>query len=84
MSLVKPVNHVKVFNPDIKFLKLLITKVDRRLLIHKAIISQIKTFFPEDKVFEIIIPLNTAVQNAEAEDKSLFEYQPNCPCYKNF
>jgi len=64
-------------NPDLKLLRLLITKVDRRTIASTAILQQIKKTFGEDEVFETTIPINTAFQQAELSDKTLCRFRPN-------
>jgi len=63
-------------NPDLKLLRLLITKVDRRTLATTEILQQIKKTFGPDEVFETIIPINTAFQQAELADKTLCRFRP--------
>ncbi|MBM3120279.1 MAG: ParA family protein [Chloroflexi bacterium] len=63
-------------NPDLKLLRLLITKVDRRTLASTAILQQIKKTFGEDEVFGTAIPINTAFQQAELADKTLCRFRP--------
>lgn len=63
-------------NPDLKLLRLLITMVDRRTLASTAILQQIKKTFGPEEVFETIIPINTAFQQAELVDKTLCRYRP--------
>lgn len=80
-GLIKAVNFIEEEringNPDLRFLKLLVTKVDGRLSVHKSLITQIKDHFPPEKVFETIIPLNTDMQKAELMEKTIFAYKSN-------
>lgn len=62
-------------NPDLKFLKLLINRVDKRTAVSKAIISDIEERFPE-QVFNNMIPTDTACQKAEYIKQTLFTYAP--------
>ena len=64
-------------NPNLRFLKVLLTKVDQRMMVHKATISQIRNFYPEDKVFETLIPTNTDFQKAELSGKTIYAYRSN-------
>ena len=64
-------------NPDLRFLRLLITKVDRRTSISKAVVDQIRTTFPKDKVFKTQIPVNTDLQKAEFMGQTIFQYRSN-------
>jgi cellulose biosynthesis protein BcsQ len=59
-------------NPDLRFLKLLVTQVDRRMSIHKATITQVRDHFPPEKVFNTVIPSCTDFQKAEMESKTIF------------
>lgn len=64
-------------NADLKFLRVLLTKVDLRMLVHKAAITQIRNFYPSEKVFKTLIPTNTALQQAEMAAKTIFTYRSN-------
>jgi chromosome partitioning protein len=63
-------------NPDLKFLRLLITHLDKRTSISRAIIHQVHQIFHSDEVFETTIPVNTAFQQAELQDQTIFKYAP--------
>ncbi len=58
-------------NPDLRFMKILINKVDRRTGISKTIINDVKTRFNRSEVFETLIPFNTAIQKAEYAKQSV-------------
>jgi chromosome partitioning protein len=64
-------------NPDLRFLKVLMTKVDQRMIVHKATITQIRNFYPSDKVFKTIIPANTDIQKSELTGKTIYAYRSN-------
>lgn len=64
-------------NPNLKFLRLLITKVDRRTAICRAIIAQIENLFQNDRIFKTVIPINTDFQKSEYGDKTIFQYNQN-------
>ena len=64
-------------NSDLKFLKVLLTKVDKRKIVHKATVSQIDNFYPKDKVFKTIIPVNTDFQKAEMKSKTAISFRSN-------
>jgi chromosome partitioning protein len=64
-------------NADLRFLKVLLTKVDQRMMIHKATMAQIKNFYPSDKIFKTIIPTNTDIQKAELTGKTIFAFRSN-------
>lgn len=80
-GLIKAINFVddiqKDGNDQLKFLRLLITRVDKRTSVCKAIVSQIKRHFPHEKVFETLIPANTEFQKAELLYKSIYAYKSN-------
>jgi chromosome partitioning protein len=65
------------FNLDVIFLKVLLTKRDRRVLIHKATVEQIKDNYPSEKRFETIIPANTHLQQAEMFGTTVFRLRSN-------
>jgi len=64
-------------NPNLNFLKLLTTKVDKRLAVHKVLLKLIKTEFPQNKIFKTIIPVNTDIQKAELKKETIFKYKSN-------
>lgn len=64
-------------NSDLRFLKVLLTKADQRMMIHKATIAQIKNFYPPDKIFKTVIPTNTDLQKAELTGKTIFTFRSN-------
>lgn len=66
-------------NPDLKFLKLLLTMVDSRTSICKKSISAIRKAFPIAEVFNQTIPINTDFQKAEACNQSIFKYRIGAP-----
>lgn len=61
-------------NPNLKFLKLLLTKVDNRTLISKTVVEYIRENFPANKVFDTMIPINTDIQKAEFTGRTIFDY----------
>lgn len=66
-------------NPDLRFLRLLLTKADRRTRVCHDIIEQVRNYFPPDKVFSTVIPMNTDIQRAEFEAKTILDYKPGSP-----
>jgi len=64
-------------NEELRFLKVLLTKVDQRMIVHKVSISQIRNFYPKEKVFKTMIPTNTAVQQAEMLGITIFKHRSN-------
>ena len=67
------------YNPDLKFLKLLITMVDSRTSICKTVVNAIRKTFLEDEVFCQTIPMNTDFQKAEVFNQSIFGYRIGAP-----
>lgn len=63
-------------NPDLKFLRLLLNRVDLRKGISRMILHDIKQRFSEDDVFETTIPVNNMFQEAEYVKKTIFDYYP--------
>ena len=61
-------------NPDLKFLRLLINQVDRRTATSRVTIAQVKKIFPEDQVFETMVPTSAAFERAEGELKTIIRY----------
>jgi len=68
----------KNLNPDLRFLRLLINKVDRRTSISKAMIEQVRGWHG-DKVFKTVIPTNTAIQQAELHLKTIIRHSRFSP-----
>lgn len=69
------VSAMQAFNPELTFLKLVMNKADRRTAISKAMIAEIQENYP-DKYFHTILPICTAVQQAEYLRKTLFSHAP--------
>jgi cellulose biosynthesis protein BcsQ len=63
-------------NPDLRFLRLLVNKVDRRTAMTKVTIDQLRKNFPDDQIFETMIPVNASFQRAEHELKTIIRYDP--------
>lgn len=59
-------------NTSLKFLKLLITKLDKRTTIGKNAVRQLKAAFP-DHTFDTCIPTNVDFQYAEDQKKTIFQ-----------
>lgn len=64
-------------NPDLKFLKLLVNRVDKRTAISKAIMEDALERFGGDKIFKNVIPVNTSFQQCEFAQKTIFAYDNN-------
>lgn len=64
-------------NPDLRFLKLLINRVDKRTAISNAIIEDAHERFGKDQIFKTVIPVNTSFQQAEFAGKTIASYDAN-------
>lgn len=62
-------------NPDLKFLRALVNKVDMRTSASKLIVEMLKEKFP-NKTFETTIPVNTPIQQAEIARTTVLRYDP--------
>lgn len=62
-------------NPDLKFLKLLVTKLDSRTAIGKDYLLQLQDVF-KGKIFDTAIPKNVDFQYAENQNKTIFQSNP--------
>jgi len=62
---------------NLKFIKVLMTKVHKNYTAHKAAITQIKNFFPKNRVFQTIIPSNADIQKAEMSKRTIIAYRSN-------
>jgi cellulose biosynthesis protein BcsQ len=76
--------HPEISNPDLRFLRLLITKADRRTNASNAIVEHIKSSFPADQMFENIIPTNAAIQQAELMHETVIKFRSNAPGAKAY
>ena len=70
-------------NPELTFLKLVMNKSDRRTSITKSMIELIKSKF-DGMHFETILPVCTAIQQAEFARKTLFAFAPATPAVSKF
>lgn len=52
-------------NPDIKFFRMLINRVDKRTTVCQVLMKEIRQRFGHEQVFKTEIPINTAIQQAE-------------------
>lgn len=71
--------HPEIANPDLRFLRLLITKADRRTNASNAIVEHIESAFPADQRFENVIPANAAIQQAELMHETVIKFRSNAP-----
>ena len=63
------------FNDGIRSVRLLITRADKRTSISRITTHQLRKHFGEE-VFDTVIPLNTAVQQAELLHRTVIDYAP--------
>lgn len=63
-------------NADLKFLRLLLNRVDLRRSISRIILNDVTQRFGQDELFETIIPFNSMFQEAEYVKMTVFSYQP--------
>lgn len=60
-------------NPNLRFLRLLLTKVDKRTSVSQAIMAQLQNHFG-DQMFKTVIPQNVDFQKSEMNDETIFKY----------
>lgn len=77
-------NLNKSVNPDLRFLRLLINKVDLRTSISKSSVDHIRKKFGKDLTFDVTIPINTEFQKAEAQGKTIIRYAPRSTGAKRY
>lgn len=63
-------------NIDLKFLKIVINRTDRRTTVCKVLIDEILKRFGKEQVFESKIPASTVVQQAEYAKETIFKWAP--------
>lgn len=73
----------KDYNPNIRFLRGVINKVDRRTSVSKALVQQITRTWG-DKLFTTTLPTCTAVQQAEMAGQTVLRYDPHSAISKRF
>lgn len=66
-------------NPDLRFLKGLVTRVDRRTSVWKTIIDEKTAEMSEDWVFRTVFPMSTDFQRAEHSGRTIFQVRPGAP-----
>lgn len=71
------------FNPNLRFLRAIINKVDRRTSISKAMVENITRVW-EKQLFATSIPVCTAVQQAETAAQTVLRYDPHSTASKRF
>jgi cellulose biosynthesis protein BcsQ len=75
---ISTINEIKeTANSDLKFLRLLLNRVDMRTSISKAVSDHLINKFGKSMMFETVIPQNTIVQQSEAARISLMKLSPS-------
>ncbi|MCD4741637.1 MAG: ParA family protein, partial [Desulfobacteraceae bacterium] len=64
-------------NKDLRFLKLVMNKADRRTSVSKVLIARVLNDYGQKYCFKTIIPVCTAMQQAEYLHKTVFLHKPN-------
>ena len=67
------------FKNNIKYTKILITKMDRRYSLDKSMKNLIKSIIPEENLFKTIIPVNSVIKNAVEKKTTAFMLRPGAP-----
>jgi len=71
-------------NEDLRFLRILINRVDKRTSISKALIDRIRTTFPESMVFKTSISASTKFCEAEEHKKTIIRYATSSSSAKQY
>lgn len=66
----------KTGNPDLRFLRMMINRVDKRTSVSRVIIEDLNERFGKERIFSTMIPVNTPFQQAEYVKKTIFSYSP--------
>lgn len=86
LQAIKLIDNIKEGgNTNLRFLKLLINQVDKRKSISRYNIGQIKQHFPEEKIFQTMIPTNAPFETAESKGTTIFKEAPSsngCKAYR--
>lgn len=69
------IEDFKDYNPRLKFLKLVMNRADRRTTVSKAMIKDIEDKYP-GMYFKTVLPICTAIQQAEYFRQPLHQYAP--------
>lgn len=78
------IESVNKYNSNLKFLRILLTKVDKRLGICKTTVENIKSTFGKDLVFDSQIPINTNFQKAELRNTTIFKVNTSSSGSKSY
>ena len=80
LKAMKLINEIRESgNPNLRFLRLLINKVDLRTSISRVALKQLKENFKADQYFETTIPINSAFKDAEQLRQTIFRYKSSAP-----
>src|SRR5208283_626780 len=71
-------------NPDLRFLKLVINKLDRRTLAARATLQHCASLFAPEERFSTIIPVCAPFYGAERERQPILRFAPSSPRAKAF
>jgi chromosome partitioning protein len=71
-------------NPSLRFLGLIINRVDPRTTISRIIIDEISRRFRENEIFKTRIPVNTVIQQAEHTKQIIFQQFPSSRAAKAY
>ena len=72
---IKIINEIRAGdNPDLRFLRLLGNKIDRRTNIGKSVIANLYAAFTPEQVFRASIPINAQLKEAEARRETIFRH----------
>jgi cellulose biosynthesis protein BcsQ len=71
-------------NPDLRFLRIVISRTDRRTIISRTIVKQLYDRFGKENICNASIPTNTAVEQAESMNMSILRHSPSCAASTKF
>ena len=71
-------------NPNLRFLRLLVNRVDLRTAISRVLLDDIAERFSTDQVFKTSIPINTVLQQAEYAKETVFQRFPSSKAAEAF
>ena len=71
-------------NKNLNFLRLLINRFHKGHVIDKTIVEEVHNNFDNDQVFEVIIPNNTHIAQAEGMSQTVLQYNQQSPGARAF
>ncbi|BBO86751.1 chromosome partitioning protein ParA (plasmid) [Desulfosarcina ovata subsp. sediminis] len=71
-------------NPDIKFFRMVINRVDKRTTVCQVLMNEIRQRFGKEQVFDTEIPVNTAIQQAEYAKDTIFRWDKHSTAAKAY